>query len=279
MRQAEQQRKAADSTVTARIPEAFQWALAPEQASPAAPVTWDAAKLSSGEGLAVRASKKLRSDELLIPTLGATVLRKYMDDIPLWRDDSVPIRSSFRTLPPSFTCRGSPVPTCCFRPSARASRRSRGILTRSRMPRAGTRRVGGTAGFGVGRSPAFREMGLGCWSGRRWRAEQLDAEVVAPNSPRPGSDPSPGATPGAGPDQEADDEPANVAPRRYHGTVLLDPARVGRDASRIAEEVIAHLAGLVRSKVRVTLEIEAEVPEGSGARGADGDGEWEDVEV
>jgi hypothetical protein len=31
--------------------------------------------------------------------------------------------------------------------------------------------------------------------------------------------------------------------RRFHGTVALDPARVGRDAGRIAEEVIAHLAG------------------------------------
>jgi hypothetical protein len=43
---------------------------------------------------------------------------------------------------------------------------------------------------------------------------------------------------------------------RYHGTVILDPARVGRDAGRIAEEVVTHLAGLVGSSVRVTLEIE-----------------------
>ena len=36
----------------------------------------------------------------------------------------------------------------------------------------------------------------------------------------------------------------------------------GLDASRIAEEVIAHLAGLVGSRVKVSLEIEAEVPDG-----------------
>jgi hypothetical protein len=34
--------------------------------------------------------------------------------------------------------------------------------------------------------------------------------------------------------------------------VTLDATRVGRDASRIAEEVIAHLAGLVDSTVTVT---------------------------
>jgi hypothetical protein len=52
-------------------------------------------------------------------------------------------------------------------------------------------------------------------------------------------------------------------PRRYHGTVMLDPARVGRDAGRIADEVVTHLVGLVGSTVRVTLEIEAEVPGGA----------------
>jgi hypothetical protein len=52
-------------------------------------------------------------------------------------------------------------------------------------------------------------------------------------------------------------------PKRFHGTVTLDTARVGRDAGRIAEEVIAHLAGLVGANVRVTLEIQAELPSGA----------------
>lgn len=37
---------------------------------------------------------------------------------------------------------------------------------------------------------------------------------------------------------------------------------MGRDASRVADEVITHLAGLVGAQVKVTLEIEAEVPSG-----------------
>ncbi len=52
-------------------------------------------------------------------------------------------------------------------------------------------------------------------------------------------------------------------PRRYHGTVTLDSARVGRDAGRIADEVVTHLVGLVGSSVRVILEIEAEIPGGT----------------
>jgi len=44
---------------------------------------------------------------------------------------------------------------------------------------------------------------------------------------------------------------------------VLDPTRVGRDAGRIAEEVIAHLAGLTGAQVNVTLEIEAVIPSGA----------------
>lgn len=53
-------------------------------------------------------------------------------------------------------------------------------------------------------------------------------------------------------------------PRRFHGTALrLDPARVGRDASRIAEEVIAYLVGQMGAEVTVTLEIETVLPDGA----------------
>jgi hypothetical protein len=59
-------------------------------------------------------------------------------------------------------------------------------------------------------------------------------------------------------------EPATKnRPKRFHGSVSLDPARVGRDAGRIADEVIAHLVGLVGSSVTVTLEIEAQVEAGT----------------
>jgi hypothetical protein len=57
--------------------------------------------------------------------------------------------------------------------------------------------------------------------------------------------------------------PQQLNPKRYHGTVVLDSARVGRDASRIADEVITHLAGLVGSNVKVILEIDADIPAGA----------------
>jgi hypothetical protein len=50
---------------------------------------------------------------------------------------------------------------------------------------------------------------------------------------------------------------------RFHGSVTLDPTRVGRDAGRIADEIVSHLTRLMGPTVKVTLEIEADVPGGA----------------
>jgi hypothetical protein len=46
----------------------------------------------------------------------------------------------------------------------------------------------------------------------------------------------------------------------------LNPARVGADAGRIADEVIGHLVALVGADVTVTLEIQARIPNGAPAK-------------
>ena len=97
--------------------------------------------------------------------------------------------------------------------------------------------------------------------------QQLDAESAQPTSggevagagtggeiPVPGGGPGPREVPSGTPPPQ---------PTRFHGTATLDSARVGRDASRIADEVISHLSGLMGAKVTVTLEIAAEVPLGA----------------
>ena len=99
--------------------------------------------------------------------------------------------------------------------------------------------------------------------------KQLEAEKpqpptgVPPTGPIGGGEETPAPGPGSGPTGTPIRPPSAPQPRRFHGTVSLDPTRVGRDASHIADEVIAHLAGLVGSTVRVTLEIEAEIPSGA----------------
>jgi len=92
VRQAETQKQAADSAVTGRLPETYQWLIVPEQANPQAAISWQAIRLSGSEALAVRASKKIRNDESLVMSLGSTVLRAHLDKVPLWRGEHVAVK-------------------------------------------------------------------------------------------------------------------------------------------------------------------------------------------
>ena len=92
---------------------------------------------------------------------------------------------------------------------------------------------------------------------------QMDAEVPPVVPPVGGPTVPPENPPGKPGEPVSPTPPPAQLPRRFHGSVTLDPTRVGRDASKIAEEVIAHLTGLVGADVRVTPEIQAEVPSGA----------------
>ena len=91
-RQAETQRQSANETVQAQLPETWQWLLAPEQKSPQKEITYQRISLRGADGLAARAYKRLVREEMLVCTLGPTILRKHMDEVPLWRGEHVEVR-------------------------------------------------------------------------------------------------------------------------------------------------------------------------------------------
>jgi hypothetical protein len=95
--------------------------------------------------------------------------------------------------------------------------------------------------------------------------KQIDDETTS-IAPAPGPTASASVEGTATPTGQGSNEPIapgqSPKPKRFHGTVVLDSARVGRDASRIADEVITHLVGLVGSNVKITLDIDADIPAG-----------------
>jgi hypothetical protein len=268
VKQAETQRNAADSAVAARLPETYQWLLVPVQSSPQAAVEWQALRLSGQDALAVRASKKLRSDELLVTSFAGTRLRMELDRVPLWRGDHVAIKQ----LADDFA-------RYLYLPRLKESsvlvgavREGVSLLTweqdtfafADNLDETGGRYRGLRGGQGIALADTDTP-GLLVKPGVARR--QLDAEaakLAIGGAPAETRDDGKGTT-ATMPDTGLAEPPAPVAAqlRRFHGTVVLDPTRVGRDASRVADEVIAHLSGLVGAKVKVTLEIEAQIPSGA----------------
>jgi predicted AAA+ superfamily ATPase len=260
VRQAETQKQAADAAVTARLPETYQWVLVPEQKTPQAAVEWHALRLTGADALAVRASKKLRSEDLLITSLGSTILRKHLDEVPLWRGDHVAIRQLVEDFArylylPRLT--GPEVLAQAMRDGvALLTWQSDTFAYAESFDEAGGRYRGLRGGQVVALSAESAGLIVKPEVARR----QLEAEV--PSAPGLGPKPSPEPSGGRAGDSEPTPVPPRL-PRRFHGTVSLDPTRVGRDAGRIAEEVIAHLVGQPGAEVSVTLEIEAHVPDGA----------------
>jgi hypothetical protein len=81
---------------------------------------------------------------------------------------------------------------------------------------------------------------------------QINAEIPVPQPPGGGMTGT-GISPGPGPTPPipTSEPAAPPRPQRFHGTVTLDPARAGRDASKIADEVLTHLVGLLGSSAQV----------------------------
>lgn len=271
VKQAEAQRVSTDGTVTARLPETYQWLLVPVQASTQAAVKWEAFRLSGQGPMAERASKKLKNDALLFVSYAGTLLKMELDRVPLWRGNHVAIKQLAEDFArylylPRLT------ETAVL---SQAIRDGLGLLTWSQESFAYAdsfdEALGRYRGLRCGQIVHISEASQ---AGLLVRPEpaliQHEADTKISVRDNGGTTAKPGAstdasvkpTPGAGPRLQAQDEPEKPKLTRFHGSVDLDPARVGRDAGRVADEVIAHLAGLIGASVKVKLEIEAKVPTG-----------------
>lgn len=261
VKQAETQRRAAAEAVTARLPETYQWLLAPVQKDPAAPVSWETTRLSGHGALAVRAANRLKSDDVLASTFSGTRLKIELERVPLWRGEHVSITQLIEDFAQYLYLPRLQDPAVLLGAAADGVV----LLTWEKDTFAFAdsfdEELGRYRGLRAGQIvPLTDPAAPGILVRPAAARQQLDAEEepVAPQPPK-GGDP-------VGSDEPPTPEPIpslDLGPKRFHGSVSLDATRAGLDASRIAEEVITHLSGLVGANVTVTLEIEADIPEGA----------------
>ena len=66
--------------------------MVPVQPTPQSPVTQQPIRLTGQEVLAVRASKKLKGDELLLTSFAGSRVLMELDRLPLWRGNHVSVK-------------------------------------------------------------------------------------------------------------------------------------------------------------------------------------------
>lgn len=259
VKQAETQKQSADGTVTARLPEAYQWLLVPVQNSPQSDIEWQAFRLSGADALAIRVSKKLKNDELLVTAMAGTRLRMDMDKVPLWRGDHVAIKQLVEDFARYLYLPRVSGPTVV----SEAAADGLSLLTWEHETFAYADSYDESAGRYRGLRMGQRvSLGDGLLVKPEIARKQVDADtkVTTPTMANAGPASAPGPAAATAPSPVTSPAPALLT--RFHGTVAVDPTRLGRDAARVADEVVAHLSGLVGANVSVTLEIHADVPDG-----------------
>jgi predicted AAA+ superfamily ATPase len=274
-KQAETKCKTADETVEVRIPETYQWVLAPQQTDPKKEIEWVEMRQQGQDPLAPRASKKLRNDEMLLVTLGGERLRHEIDKIPLWRGNHVPVKqlvedfatylylprlkdeevlySAIRTGVNFLTWQ-----TETFAYSAGWDEEKKRYLNLNPSTQ--------SYNFDSGKSLLVKpEIAAAQIEKDRTKYEGLSGDTAQEVTPlRPGAVWEGGGTlTGKTATGHTDAGPVY---RRFHGSVKIDPIRIGRDTNKIADEIVQHFNALTDADVEVTLEISVKLQNGANEK-------------
>lgn len=249
-----------DDSVTQRIHEAYQWLLVPAASKDDPAVRWESTRVTGSEPLPVLASRKLRTEEGLIVKYSGARLRMDLDRIPLWRGDHVPVRqlwsdyAQYLYLP---RLRDASVLADAIRDGvALLTWESDAFAYADGWDAEKGRYVGLRAGEHIALLPDAGGLVVKPDVARR----QLDEEVQV-RVPVPGVRTQSGGLTEEVEETETEHE-HDAKPRRFYGSVTLDPVRLSRDAGQIAEAIVQHLAGLMGARVEVRLEVQAEIPDG-----------------
>jgi predicted AAA+ superfamily ATPase len=267
--QAARRRKQADDTVRRRIAGAYIWVLAPEQPDPARPAHWHVVKAEgSQEQLADRVSAKLRQGGLLATTYGARNVRMDLDG-PLraaWQRGHVSVGDlwSYYYRYPYLTClRDRSVLEGALRAGLDDMMwESEGFALAESYDDA-TGRYDGLASYAGGVVATLPDTALVVQPklAAAQQAADRNALVLSDQTGDQAATSDVGATvpkPGIGATAGTTVvEPAPVFNRRFFGVVKLNPERYGRDFSRIAQEILQHLAVVDGTVLEVTVEISA----------------------
>ena len=270
VRQATERHKNAVDAAYARLPETYIWLLTPFQETPQSEVKWERLNLSrvgGGDSLAARAFKKLKNDGLLAERFGYQHLRKELDNVPLWRGNHVSIRQlleDFAKYP--YLPRLTEAEALFY-----AISNGLGILLWEAESFAYAEsydeKEGRYLGLSTGKPRSLYEgdQGILVRPEIARKQEDEDSRKSGNAEPKPTQSESPGfagtetgkgSVGKTGFTFQPIPEPLQK-PKRFYGEAELDPTRLGRDASRIAEEIVAHLVNLPGAKVKISIEIEA----------------------
>ena len=295
VRQTAEKREAARQAVEQRLPETYVWLLTPEQqvgqgsqvdqsgqgtagGAQIGPLTWSITRVNGTGTLAERASAKMVRDETLITRYSGVLLRRELDRIPLWPADADHVGTRqlweyFARYPYLPRLRDSQVLLEAIRDGVNSLAWQNDTFAYAAAWDETARRYQGLCAGHIDTSIVLDSNSVVVKpdaAARQLAADRAAEEAFRPQGTiftPPGEQPPLGEEgkvwqKGEGGITEEPAPPTEKLTRRFFGTVQLDPARLNKQVPEIAELVVQHLTKLPSADVKVTLEIEADVPDG-----------------
>ena len=254
----------ANETLKTRLKEAWCYLIYPVQETAQADLEWTTAKIPAQDGLLARASKKLVSDEGLLPELGPARLDRELQKY-IWNDKPHLYLKDLWEYLNRYT----------YMPRLK----NRDVLTKTVQAAVGGMLPGPFAY--AERWDEAKQTYAGLAIDHAGGAQiVIDSEcviiqpdVAESNRPKPavvaggGVDGPAGSPLAPGGDQAVTPPVAPVPvaeknPTRFSGTVMISPDRPARVMHQIVEAIVEQLTTIAGSEVTLRLEIEAEVPSG-----------------
>ncbi|MGE4446650.1 MAG: ATP-binding protein, partial [Synergistaceae bacterium] len=276
-RETENNLRRANETVDARIKETYCWLLVPyiDKNEDIKTITWDTIRISGGnESIIPKASKKMQQNETIITKWAPALLLMELNSV-LWSDsDSISIKKLWEFLS-----------TYCYLPrlanmSVLEEAVRTGLNSTEYFAYAsafdGTRYIDLKFNQYVGiiepsgllvKVPAAQKQLAEEEKRREEQTAQSGERVKSSSGNGEGSSATDAKTndSGSGVNDVAGEGPAKPEipkNKRFFMSADLDTTRINRDVQKYVEEVIQHLTSVDGTKVKVSLEVEAESAEG-----------------
>jgi predicted AAA+ superfamily ATPase len=258
-RQAQEQAARADAALRTRIQESYQWLLVPVQSD--RELSFEVQQTRGSDPMIERAGQRAVRDQVLVTRWSAELLEHELDKWGLWRDaDHLAIRDLwgyFARYPYLSRLRDAGVLLDAITDGVRTSR----------FAYATARAAGGYADLALGHATNVQST--------------PDSLIVKPEVARDQRLSGSASQPSQTNERDGADDDARLtrptdhsrdvggtsdvpdkAVRRYWASVEVDPSRLARNLGDIANEVVIHLRSLPNASVRVTVDIDVEVPGG-----------------
>lgn len=256
----------ANETLKTRLKEAWCYLIHPVQESAQANLEWTSAKIPAQDGLLARASKKLVSDEGLLPELGPARLDRELQKY-IWNGkDHLHLKDLWE-----FLNRYTYLPRIKNR-EVLAKTVQAAVSCMLPGPFAYAERWDEEAGQYVGLIIDQTMSAHVVIDGDSVIVRKDVAERHRPKEKQPGFENGDGSrpegttnTPAPSPDPTVTGTPESTEeplPTRFSGTVMISPERPANEIRHIIEGIVEQLTILPGSDVTLRLEIDAEVPGG-----------------